>query len=105
MTVPAVFDVNVTLHDPATVPGLAQVLLEMLLMAPPESVSVTVGVVPSGAGPKPDTPSPPSAAESPSFCWTLTLNVWLSPMLLVSSGEMLMLASTNRLTTSPPFSP
>ena len=78
----------------------------MLLTAPPESVSVTVGFVPSGAGPKPLTASPPTAlAARPSFCWTLTVNVWLSPMLFVSSGVIAILASTNRLTASPEFCP
>ena len=74
MTVPAVFDVNVTLHNPSTVPGSTHVLLEMMGLP----VRVTVTIVPSGAG----------AVDSPS-CWrTSTSNVWLWPTSLTSSGVM-----------------
>src|SRR2546427_6231171 len=50
VTVPPVDEVNVTVHRPETVPGLAQLSEMRLCVAPFESVRVTVTIVPSGAG-------------------------------------------------------
>ena len=66
VTVPAVDEVNVTVHRPETVPGLAQLSEIRVCDAPFESVRVTVTIVPSGAD----------------SCWpatsrnTWTVNVW-----------------------------
>ena len=66
VTVPAVDEVNVTVHKPATVPGLAHESEMRLCEAPFVSVRVTVTSVPSGAD----------------SCWpatsrnTWTVNVW-----------------------------
>ena len=100
-TVPAVLEVKVTVHSPLTVPMLPQVSVTLTA----EPVSVTSGMVVSGAGPKPSTPSPPSSAARPSSCSTSTVNVWFSPMLLVSSGVIPILASTNCFRASPEFCP
>jgi len=67
VTVPALFEVNVTLHDPAIVPGFeAHVLLETIARAPFVLVRVTVTGVPSGAG-----------FGAPPVSWnTVTVKVW-----------------------------
>src|SRR5438477_503614 len=76
VTSPADGEVNVTVHVPAEVPGLAQVLVEMLNAAPLALVSVTAGLVPLGAF---TNPAPP-----PAFCLTVTVNVCGAPTSLVA---------------------
>src|SRR5438552_1527084 len=85
-TSPADGEVNVTVHVPLTVPVERQVLVETELAAPFESVSVTVGLVPSETFTKP--------LPSPAFCLTVTVNVWFLPTSLVADGAIEIRAST-----------
>src|SRR3990172_12019706 len=105
MTVPAFGDVNVTVHSPALVPGLAHVSLDTSFSDPSVSVRSTSTGVPSGAAVQPSTPSP-SLAGRPSSWKTAIVNVCGSPTVLVSSGGLIvMYASTQVLvfsTTSAP---
>src|SRR5439155_967147 len=94
VTSPTEFDVNVTVHWPPLVPGLAHVSPVPLRVwvAPFESVNVTVGFVPSGTFTRP--------APLPRSRLTVTVNVWSSLTSFVAvGGVMVMLASTNVFTT------
>ncbi len=96
VTVPVVSDVNVTVHVPPEVPGLAQVSTTFVWTAPFESVRVTVTIVASGTLTNP--------APFPEFCFTVTVNVCDSSMLFVSKGGAIrMNASTKIFTASPLF--
>src|SRR5438046_1586943 len=93
VTLPALGDVNVTVHVPLLVPGFVQVLVLIWLAAPFESVKVTVGFVPFGALTNP--------LPLPFDCFTVTVNVCGWPTSFVAVGEIAMLASTNVFTAGP----
>ena len=83
MTVPAVFEVKVTVHWPAAlVPVVAQVsTLPAATAAPPAAVSVTVGCEPATG-----------VSVPPMFCVTVTVNVCGPPTALTPLGLIEMCA-------------
>jgi hypothetical protein len=88
VTVPAVGDVNVTVHVPPVVPAAValQVSSDTSLCTVASSVRVTATFVPLGAGPKPSAASPPGApAGKPSFWKTEIVQTCGSPTVFVSS--------------------
>src|SRR4051812_47464525 len=92
VTLPAGFEVNVTVPGPLVVPGLAHGFVLGTLAAPFESLNVTVGLVPFGTLAK---------LPLPFDCFTVTVNVCGWPTSLVASGAMVMFASTNVFTAGP----
>ena len=88
---PASLDETVTVHVPASVPGVSQV---WLVIAPTPLPVPTVTVVPLGASNMPSTVS----------ISTSRVKVWSSPAMLVSSASTTTRASTHSVVAerSPP---